>query len=174
MQNAQQLVLDCGDDRPLQITTEHTDSVNQLVTFHKPGSYSVKLAALNGPQYDQQIVQIKVLKAPANSLTAQLTVTDAAMVVETKTYAAHFSAAFPTGSTVATFAFQSEVKAWPGRTVTDLTFKTTTGQEVRLGTQPVMSLDPQAAWHLRRAELARAAEREQTVGAADWRTRRGS
>jgi PKD repeat protein len=144
VQNAQLTVLDFGDERVCEVVTEHPDARDQLVTFPKPGSYRVKLAAFNGALNEQRIQTVTVAEAPANSLTAMLTVTDEATRQETKTHPAVFSAAYPTDSRPPTVPIDCEVRARPGHDIADLAFKTTDGQEIRLGSQTELGLDAAA------------------------------
>jgi PKD repeat protein len=141
VENAQMTIVDFGDERLIQIATEHTDTLDELVTFQKPGAYALKLSAFNGAAGEQKIAAIKVVDAPANTLTAVLTITDDAMKVETKTHGAFFNAVFPADSKAATCALKCEVKARPGHTLLDVAVKTKDGQELSLAGQTSLNLD---------------------------------
>src|SRR5207244_861498 len=144
VENAQITVLDVDDGRPLLVSADPGAAQEQFVTFQKPGGYVVKLAAVNGTQYQQKTAILTVMDAPTDSLTAVLTVTDEATCVASCTHLAYFSAAFPPDSRDTTCAIQAEVRGRPGHELADLALKTTDGQEIHLGSRPMMDLDAAA------------------------------
>jgi PKD repeat protein len=144
VENAQVTVLDLDDGRPLQIAADPNAAQEQFVTFQKPGGYVVKLAAVNGAQYQQKTEIITVMDAPSGCLTAVLTVTDEATHVATHSHEAFFSAAFPPDSRDASSPFQAEVRPRPGHDLADLAVRTRDGKDLRLGGKPEMDLDANA------------------------------
>ncbi|MGK3919402.1 hypothetical protein ABI060_14260, partial [Enterococcus faecium] len=60
--NAELLVWDCGDEAPLQIVSDMAGDSDQdrFVTFTKPGGYVIKLAAINGKQFQVKDTIINV------------------------------------------------------------------------------------------------------------------
>jgi len=80
--NADAVVLACGDERPWDINTDNTAEFDRLITFNKPGDYSVQLAALSGRQSDRQVVTVSVKPAPAGMLTAYVMFRESATRVE--------------------------------------------------------------------------------------------
>jgi PKD repeat protein len=145
VENAPVTVLDLDDGRPLQIATDPAAASQELfVTFQKPGGYVVKLAAVNGAQYQQKTAIVTVMDAPADTLTAVLTVTDEATCVGSWTHESRFCANFPPDSHDATCPIQAEVRGRPNHDLADLALKTVDGHELRLGSQPTMDLDAAA------------------------------
>ena len=144
VENAQIAFLDFGDERPYEVIADNTNSFEKIVSFPKARRYTVTLAAINGKLSEQKTETLTVAKAPDNSLSALLTVTDEALHLETNTHTATFNAAFAAGSQQPACPIQCEVRTRPGHTLVDLALKTANGEEVHLGKQTSMSLDAQA------------------------------
>lgn len=75
-QNVETCVWDFGSDKPLEISSESPNEQERLVTFPKPGKYTVQLAVLNGKQGERRAVPVVVDPAPANALMGVLSVAD--------------------------------------------------------------------------------------------------
>jgi len=73
VKNAEFTVWDLAQGRPLEVNPASTGRVERLVTFEKPGTYQIKLAAFNGQQHEEKLLPITVSAAPAGCLTAVLT-----------------------------------------------------------------------------------------------------
>jgi PKD repeat protein len=76
VQNAQLCLLDCGDERPPEILTGNAPE--RLVTFKEPGGHVVKLMAINGSQVDTKTEIVNVEESPSGTISAVLTISDAA------------------------------------------------------------------------------------------------
>ena len=81
VKNANFCILSCGDTRPMEVIP---DAANQerYVTFDEMGSYTVRLAAVNGKQLVEQTKTIFVGPNDSNDPTAKLLVTYEAVKVE--------------------------------------------------------------------------------------------
>jgi PKD repeat protein len=112
--NARLCVWDTGDDGPLQITTEAVVNQDRLISFKEPGSYMVKLAAINGDQAVEKSTIVSVDVPPAGMLTAVLSVADHGTRVDTVETTAPLTAAFPPRTKEATYKIDRQVPAKPG------------------------------------------------------------
>src|SRR5262249_39365877 len=79
VKNAQVCVWNLDDDRPLEIMTEPSGSLDRLVTFQKPGGYVIKLAAVNGNQGVEKCEVVNVMEWPPGTATGVLEGADTAM-----------------------------------------------------------------------------------------------
>lgn len=143
VENAETMFLDYGDDRPVDVLTASSGSFEKIISFPKPRPYPVRLVVINGTLSDQKLETVTVVKPPENSLSALLTVTDEAMHLESRTHTATFNASFTGDAHATTCPINAEVRTKPGHMLVDLALKASNGQELRLGSQTEMSLDPQ-------------------------------
>jgi PKD repeat protein len=116
--NAKMCIWDLGDDSPLQISTDKPNEQDRLVTFKEPGSYMVKLAAVNGEVAREKSTVVSVDVAPAGLITAIVTVADQGLRVETVETSVPVSVAFPPGPEKNTYAFDRPLSARPGYEIT--------------------------------------------------------
>lgn len=82
-QNVETCVWDFGADKPLEISSDSPNEQERLVTFPRPGKYTVQLAVLNGKQGERRAVPVVVDPAPANALMGVLSVADQGTRVDT-------------------------------------------------------------------------------------------
>ncbi len=120
MKNVQQAVWDLDEGRPLEIGQSSPAHQERLVAFSRPGNYAIKLAAFNGLQHEEKVVNISVKPAPAGALTATLYVTDQATFVEHNERHAYFGASFPPGVSGNVYHFDLVVHPTPGWAVADV------------------------------------------------------
>jgi hypothetical protein len=142
--NAQVCVLEVGDDQPLEVFTNPDSLAERLVTFPRPGGYLIKLAAVNGAQYDEKTEVVTVMEPPAGSAVAVLTVTGSADQIDTNLRPSTFGVAFPADSTADVFRVDLEEKAADGWSFADVRFKTPSGAEATLGPKTELALDSAA------------------------------
>jgi PKD repeat protein len=161
--NAQVYVWDLGDDRPLEIVTDGAGNQERMVTFNKPGSYRVKLAAVNGTQHDEKIQTVAVLEPPANTVTAVLTVEDQGTQVKTRQRPHHFCQHVSPQARDAVFALDERQLALadPGWIIRDVRVQGAGGHDVSLGGRTEMGLDTGALGlrHARNLRLKLAEDR---------------
>jgi PKD repeat protein len=79
--NTELCVWDYGDQRPLEITPEAADKQEKMVTFNKPGDYTIRLAAFNGSQVVEKRTTVRVAEPPRGMVTAILRVSEQATQV---------------------------------------------------------------------------------------------
>jgi PKD repeat protein len=120
MKGAQQAVWDLDADRPLEVNVPSPGRQERLITFSRPGNYTIKLAAFNGEQHDQKNVLVSVRPAPAGALSAILTSNVQASLVERKDRKLNFAASFPPGEKGKAHSFGLTLKPTPGWTVADV------------------------------------------------------
>jgi len=80
VQNAEYCVWDLGDGRTE--VTEGGGKIDRLLTFDKPGAFSLQLVAHNGKEAVKQAAAVKIDAPPDGTLTAVLTITDGGARVE--------------------------------------------------------------------------------------------
>jgi PKD repeat protein len=80
VQNAEYCVWDLGDGRTE--VTEGGGKVDRLLTFDKPGAFSLQLVAHNGKEAVKQAAPVRIDAPPDGTLTAVLTITDGGARVE--------------------------------------------------------------------------------------------
>jgi hypothetical protein len=119
MKNAQMAVWDLDADRPLEVSPIAPGPVERLVTFQKPGSYHIKLAAFNGQQHEEKTLTVNVPPAPPGSLNAVLTVIDQGIQVERKDRTMSVCDFFPVKEKGNSYSFKHELKAAKDWTITD-------------------------------------------------------
>jgi PKD repeat protein len=76
--NARLCIWEFGEDRPLEISNDTPNSQDRLVSFTKPGGYTVKLAAVNGEQAVEKSTIVYVDEPSPGMVTAILYVSDQA------------------------------------------------------------------------------------------------
>jgi hypothetical protein len=81
VKNAALCVWDYGDERPLEFTTPDQEG-EKLVTFSSPGSWVVKVAAVNGTEAAERTAIVYVDVPPRNAVTAILHVAEQATQVQ--------------------------------------------------------------------------------------------
>jgi hypothetical protein len=140
--NAQVCVVDVGDEQPLEVVTEPDSMPERLVTYDKPGGYVIKLAAVNGTQYDEKTEVVTVMEPPAGSLSVVLTAAGSADWVDTRNRTSTFGKAFPANATADVCLFELSEQATPGWVFADVRLKATDGREVSLASQTEIDLDP--------------------------------
>jgi PKD repeat protein len=116
---AKVLVWDCGDDRNLAFCTETPDCQYHLVTFKNPGSYNLKVAAVNGEQAVQKNTAIYVDKPPEGSVAAIVTVTDQAKRLDKVETPMSVTASFPPHQKGDVYSFDRQIPAKQRFTITD-------------------------------------------------------
>jgi PKD repeat protein len=165
MQNVEQAVWDLDQGRPLVIDQGSAGQgcnphQERFVTFSRPGNYTIKLAAFNGEQTDQKLVQVSVKPAPVGALTAILEVTDQATVVEHHERHAYFGASFPPGQKGLSSHFDLVINPTPGWTVADVQIVSAREAGPWLQGKATMAIDPATfkAGPVRNVQLTRAAD----------------
>lgn len=131
VQNAQLCVLDCGDERPLEVLPDPSNAHERLVTFHQPGGHLIKLVAINGSHLDHKTEIVNVEEAPVGSVTAMLTVTDKATRVLSSTR-------------VVAVPLDRTATASPGFQITEVSVATANKQEIHMKGQKDLALDAAA------------------------------
>jgi PKD repeat protein len=93
-ENAPLCIWDVGDNRPMEVVSDGTASLERVVMFEKPGNYVIKLAAVNDNVVAQATAPVAVQDAPAGSVSVVLTTTDSGTSVKTRTVPCTFSNTF--------------------------------------------------------------------------------
>jgi PKD repeat protein len=137
---AQLCVLDPGDGRPVEVSSDLASGQDHLVTFPAAGDHVVKVVALNGTQHDERTARVKVLEAPANTVTAVLTVTDQATRMDVVNRRVNLLCS-PADRTAKTSKVNRTEFASTGSTITALEVECPNGSKVRLGGQTDLTLD---------------------------------
>jgi PKD repeat protein len=112
--NADLAIWDFGDDRPLEVNADTPNGQDRFVTFEKPGSHKIKLAAVSGKQAVVKSAIVNVLPPPAGTLTAFLNVTDQATRVEKRPTSVCIPLQFPAQSKADVEPFSREIPARAG------------------------------------------------------------
>jgi len=96
VKNADLCVWCLGNEKPLEVVTDVGGGQERLVTFKRPGTHVVRLAAFNGKHAVEKSEVVLVLDPPKGSATVTLHVKRDAMQVQskstTRTIAVHFPA----------------------------------------------------------------------------------
>jgi hypothetical protein len=142
VKNAQFCVWSLDDHRDMEITKDLAANQDRLVTFDRPGDWTIKLAASNGTQTEQKSVSVKVLAPPSGSVAAILSVTDSATRVETVNVPCVFSEPFPAAMKDAAAPFSKQVMARPSYLIKDVQVPVAKGPPLQMQNQPEMTIDP--------------------------------
>ncbi len=143
VKNAQLVVWDLGDDRPLEISPGTMASQERLVTFDRPGGYMIQLAAVHGMQSSAKSDIAQVNVPPPGMLTAILSVTDQATRVETLTTPWALSERFPPQSKEDVYKVSTRAAARQGYAITDV--RLTAGKALSMQGKTELAIDPTAA-----------------------------
>ncbi len=141
VKNAQVCVWDLGMDRPLEVVTDPATS-NPIVTFPRSGGYVVKLAAVNGTQYDERTEIITVMEPPYGTLSATVSVTDRGVRRETRNQAATFGVPYPAERRDPAFKFDRQTLAPTGHRIRDVKIAPPGVSPIHLGERTALDLDP--------------------------------
>jgi hypothetical protein len=145
VKNANVCVWDLDEDRPLEVTTDPSGTLDRLVTFQRAGGYVIKLAAVNGGRSAQRSEIVSVLEPPAGAITAILSVSADATQVEKRSKKHTFAQSFPPESKDGVFRIDRQVPAEAGYQITGVSLQTAAGQGQGGPGQPTLSVDPSAA-----------------------------
>ncbi len=119
--NAELFVWDTGDNRPLEIATEASGTgADKTIVFYNPGTYLVKVAALNGAHADQRILNIVVGEAPAGTVAVSVQATDQATRIQKLHIPFTFQDVFPVAEAGDVYHFTHQVPAKSGCVITDI------------------------------------------------------
>jgi hypothetical protein len=142
--NAQLYIWDTGDNRPLEITQDNGSGTEiRTVSFWKPGTYTVKVAGVNGTHADQRSKILVVNEPRAGSVTVSLHATDQATHLQTIRVPLTFQDTFPITLAGDIYHFTHQAPAKPGYLITDVHFKSADGPGLQ--GQTVVDIDPLAA-----------------------------
>lgn len=112
--NAELLIWNLSDDRPLEISMESPNQQERLVTFPKPGGYMIKLAAVAGRQAVERSEVVYVNEPPNGTVSVILNVADQATRVERVETTVPVSLAFPPDSKDAVLGIDRQIPARQG------------------------------------------------------------
>jgi PKD repeat protein len=142
VKNAQVCVWNLDDDRPMEVVTDMAANQDRLVTFDKPGGWTVKLVAVNGTQTAQKSEVVNVLDPPTGSVAAILNVSDAATRIETVNVPYVFSEPFPAAMKGEVAPFGKQATARPGFRIKDVHVPAAHGPGLQMQNQTELLLDP--------------------------------
>lgn len=111
-------VWDFGDDQPLEFSRESPNRQDRLITFKKPGGYTVKLAAVNGEEAAEKTTIVYVDEPPTGTVTATLSVSDSGTRVDQVETTIPVTVAFPAHQSADVFRFDQKVPAQQGYEIT--------------------------------------------------------
>lgn len=96
--NAELCVWVLGDRKPLEIVTDTGHELERLITFKRPGSHVIRLAAFNGKLADEKNQVVVVTEPPKGTATVALNVKREAVQMRSITTTRTVSVPFPAQS----------------------------------------------------------------------------
>jgi PKD repeat protein len=142
VKNAPTCVWNLGDGRPMEAVKDPAAGQDRLVTFDRPGNWTVTLLAVNGTQTAQKSVAVNVLAPPSGSVAAVLNVSDTATRVETVSVPCVFSQAVPAVMKEPVAPFSKQAMARPGYQIKDVHVPVAKGPALQMQNQAEMAVDP--------------------------------
>jgi hypothetical protein len=108
-----------GGEHPLDVQADPPPAQERHITFKQPGQHAVKLAAVQGRQVVEKVLNVQVKAPPPGAVMVMLNVTHEACWVERKLLTPRHPFKFPDKQQGATWAFRQDFPAAPGFQVTD-------------------------------------------------------
>lgn len=122
VKNAELSIWSAGDVRPLEITHDPSLRQDRLVTYTEPGTYSIRLVAVNGKQTVEKTEQINIAKGNGLHAHVALNVTFEAVRVTRIEKQHHRMITFPPDLKENTYSFKKEFHPLPGNVIAEASF----------------------------------------------------
>jgi len=121
VKNAEQCVWCLGNEKQLEVVTDVGGGQERLVTFKRPGTHVIRLAAFSGKQSVEKSAVVTVMEAPKGSATVALNVKREAMQVKSINTKRTINIPFPAQTKNTVMPLNVAIPADHGYQITDAT-----------------------------------------------------